>query len=207
AVIIWESIRPQGTPSIVGMSATVAGSGTATSRRRRRHQEMFAFSAVRTTHAAGAGCVLIVRHEAHARAKASATRSCAASWSPTLTSTVRRHSSLDRREKSAKSNRLVPPPIQRTATARHLPDEISVLGFPVTWTHAEGAARRARRDRQARDATRTQATTPGRHDQNGHYVTSPEPWGLLPVFFLDSGAVRHEHPSGHRLLADLGLPC
>ena len=37
------------------------GSGTGTSRRRRRHREMFRFSAVRTTHAAGAGCLLSVR--------------------------------------------------------------------------------------------------------------------------------------------------
>ena len=33
-------------------------------------------------------------HDAHARAKASATRSCAVSRSPTLTSTANRHSSL-----------------------------------------------------------------------------------------------------------------
>ena len=55
---------------------------------------MFAFSAVRTNHAVGAGCLLTVRHEAHARAKASATRSCAVSLSPTLSKTVNRHSSL-----------------------------------------------------------------------------------------------------------------
>jgi hypothetical protein len=40
---------------------------------------MFRFSAVRTTHAAGAGCLLTVRQEAQARAKASATSSCALS--------------------------------------------------------------------------------------------------------------------------------
>jgi hypothetical protein len=33
---------------------------------------MFAFSAIRTTHAFGAGCLLTVRHEAQARADASA---------------------------------------------------------------------------------------------------------------------------------------
>jgi hypothetical protein len=82
---------------IVGRSVTMPGSGTETSRRRRRHREMFAFSAVRTTQAAGAGCLPTVRHDAHARAKASATSSCAVSWSPTLTRTVRRHSSLDLR--------------------------------------------------------------------------------------------------------------
>jgi hypothetical protein len=40
---------------------------------------MFMFSAVRTTHAAVAGCRLTVRHDAHARANASATTSCAVS--------------------------------------------------------------------------------------------------------------------------------
>jgi hypothetical protein len=58
---------------------------------------MFRFSAVRTTHAAGAGCLLTVRQEAQARAKASATSSCALSWSPTVTRTVRRQSSLELR--------------------------------------------------------------------------------------------------------------
>jgi hypothetical protein len=58
---------------------------------------MFAFSAVRTTHAAGAGCLLTVRQDAQARANASATSSCAVSWSPTLIRTVRRNSSLDLR--------------------------------------------------------------------------------------------------------------
>jgi len=82
---------------VAGTSVTMPGSGTDTSRRRRRHRETFAFSAVRTTQAAGAGCLLTVRHDAHARAKASATNSCAVSWSPTLTRTVRRHSSADLR--------------------------------------------------------------------------------------------------------------
>jgi hypothetical protein len=36
-----------------------------------------------------------VRHEAQARANASATSSCAVSWSPTMIRTVRRQSSLD----------------------------------------------------------------------------------------------------------------
>jgi hypothetical protein len=69
---------------------------------------VFVFSAVRTTHAAGAGCLPTVRHDAHARAKASATSSCAVSWSPTLIKTVRRQSSLDPRWNSAKSDRSVP---------------------------------------------------------------------------------------------------
>ena len=81
-------------PPAVGRSATVPGSGTGSSRRRRRHREMFAFSAVRTTHAAGAGCLLTVRHDAQARVNASSTRSWAVSRSPTLTRMVRRHSSL-----------------------------------------------------------------------------------------------------------------
>jgi hypothetical protein len=53
----------------------VPGSATETSRRRRRHREMFIFSAVRTTHALGAGCLLTVRHDEQALAKASSTRS------------------------------------------------------------------------------------------------------------------------------------
>jgi hypothetical protein len=81
-------------PQTTGRSATVPGSGTDTSRRRRRHREMFAFSAVRITHAAGAGCLLTVRHDEQARAKASSTRSCAVSRSPTLIRTVRRQSSF-----------------------------------------------------------------------------------------------------------------
>ena len=40
-------------------------------------------SAVRTAHAFGAGCLLTVRQDAHARANASSTRSLAVSWSPT----------------------------------------------------------------------------------------------------------------------------
>jgi hypothetical protein len=72
-------------------------SATDTSRRRRRHREMFAFSAVRTTHATGAGCLLTMRQDAQARAKASSTSSCAVSRSPTLTRTVNRQSSLDLR--------------------------------------------------------------------------------------------------------------
>jgi transposase len=81
----------------LGRSATSARSGTGTSRRRRRHREILAFSAVWTTNAAGAGCLLTAGHDAQARAKASATRSCAASRSPTLTTTVNRHSSLTSR--------------------------------------------------------------------------------------------------------------
>ena len=54
-----------------------------------------AFSAVRTTQARGVGCRLTFRHDAHARAKASAIMSCAVSMSPTLASTVRRQSSRD----------------------------------------------------------------------------------------------------------------
>ena len=96
AAMIRGSTGPLG-PSGLARSAIAAGSGIGTSLRRRRHREMFAFSAVRTTHAAGAGCLLTVRHEAHARAKASATRSCAVSLSPTLSRTVNRHSSLDLR--------------------------------------------------------------------------------------------------------------
>jgi hypothetical protein len=84
-------------PSAAGTSMTTPGSAMTISRRRRRHQEMLVFSAVRTTHAAGAGCLLTVRHDAQALAKASATSSCARSWSPTLISTVRRQSSLDLR--------------------------------------------------------------------------------------------------------------
>jgi hypothetical protein len=80
-----------------GRSASTPGSASGTSRRRRRHRDTCAFSAVRTTHAAGAGCVPTVRHDAHARANASATRSCARSRSLTLTRTVNRHSSLDLR--------------------------------------------------------------------------------------------------------------
>jgi hypothetical protein len=87
---------PNGSPA-AGRSASTPGSANGTSRRRRRHRDTCAFSAVLTTHAAGAGCRPTVRHRAHARAKASATRSCAASWSPTLTMTVNRHSSLDLR--------------------------------------------------------------------------------------------------------------
>ena len=45
---------------------------------------------------AGAGCLLTVGHDAQARANATATRSCAVSWSPTLTKTARRQSFLDR---------------------------------------------------------------------------------------------------------------
>ena len=75
-------------------SATAPGSGSGTSLRRRRHRETFAFSAVRTTHAVGAGCLLTVPQDAHARAKASATRSCAVSRSPTLTRTMRKQSSF-----------------------------------------------------------------------------------------------------------------
>jgi hypothetical protein len=54
-------------------------------------------SAVRTTHAAGTGCLLTVAHDAQARAKGSATGSCATSWLPTLIKTARRQSSLDLR--------------------------------------------------------------------------------------------------------------
>ena len=62
-------------PWAAGSLTTVPGSATETSRRRRRHREMFIFSAVRTTHALGAGCLLTVRHDEQARAKASSTRS------------------------------------------------------------------------------------------------------------------------------------
>jgi hypothetical protein len=92
--MILGSTGPSLAPPLLGKSATVPRSGTATSWRRRRHREMFMFSAVRTTHAAGAGCRLTFRHDAQARAKASSTRSWAVSWSPTLTRTARRHSSL-----------------------------------------------------------------------------------------------------------------
>jgi hypothetical protein len=85
------------TPSVAATSARAPGSAIATSRRLRRHREMLTFSAVRTTHASGAGCLPTFRHDAHARANASATNSWAVSRSPTLTRTVIRHSSLDRR--------------------------------------------------------------------------------------------------------------
>jgi hypothetical protein len=75
--------------------ANTPGSGSDISRRRRRHREMLAFSAVRTTHAAGAGCLLTDRHDAQARAKASSTSSCATSRSLTLTRTENGHASLD----------------------------------------------------------------------------------------------------------------
>jgi hypothetical protein len=91
--MICGSTAPPG-PSLLARSAIAAGSGIGNSLQRRRHREMFAFSAVRTTHAAGAGCLLTVRHDAQARTNASATRSCAASLSPTLSKTVNRHSSL-----------------------------------------------------------------------------------------------------------------
>jgi hypothetical protein len=60
-----------------------------------RQDDTPAFSAVRTTQACGGGCRLTFRHDAHARAKASATMSCAVSMSPTLASAVRRQSSRD----------------------------------------------------------------------------------------------------------------
>jgi hypothetical protein len=84
-------------PPAAGPSARSARSGVGTSRRRRRHREILTFSAVRTTHAAGAGCLLTVRHDAQALAKASSTRSCAASRSPALTRTMNRHSFLNSR--------------------------------------------------------------------------------------------------------------
>lgn len=48
---------------------------------------------MRTTQASGAGCLLTVRQDDHARENASSTSSCAVSWSPMLTTTVRKHSS------------------------------------------------------------------------------------------------------------------
>ena len=92
--MILGSTELPAAPPAAGRSATSARSGTATSRPRRRHREIPVFSAVRTTQAAGTGCLLTVRHDAQALAKASSTRSCAVSRSPTLTTTANRHSSL-----------------------------------------------------------------------------------------------------------------
>lgn len=64
--------------------------------RRRRHQDTRMLRAVRTTHAAGAGCRLSCGQEAQARAYASATRSSASARSPVPASTARRQLSRDR---------------------------------------------------------------------------------------------------------------
>ena len=95
-MIRGSTVLPNVSPT-AGKSATVPGSDTGTSRRRRRHRETLRFSAVRTTQAFGAGCLLMVRQDAQARAKASSTSSRAVSWSLTLIRTVRRHSSAELR--------------------------------------------------------------------------------------------------------------
>jgi hypothetical protein len=53
-----------GQNATAGARCAVGNSRLRPRARRRRHQEMFALSAVRTTHAAGAGCLPTVRHDA-----------------------------------------------------------------------------------------------------------------------------------------------
>jgi hypothetical protein len=80
---------------VPSMRVSAVRPSTVISRRRRRHQDTWVFSAVRTTQARGAGCSRTLRQDIQARVNASATRSSASCLSPTLTSTIRRQSSLE----------------------------------------------------------------------------------------------------------------